>query len=71
MTVERVLGLTELAAPAARVHHAAGQVDCLQVILGVSVSLVDLAADEAGEGGGTVLADILLAGRLKIRHGIA
>ena len=72
MTVERMLGLAKLGAPAAGVHHPmVGQVYRRQVVLGVGVGLVQLPADEAEEGGGAVLPDILLARRLKIRRGIA
>jgi len=72
VTVQRMLGLAELTAPAAGVDQPlVGQVYGLQVVLGVRVCLVHLPADEADEGGGAVLADILLAGRLKIRRGVA
>ena len=66
-----MLSLAELGAPAAGVERGAGQVDGLQVVLGIGVGLVDLAAQQAGKGGGPLLADVLLAGRLKIRRCVA
>ncbi len=65
-----MLGLAELGTPRAGVDRRAGHVNSFQMVLGVSIGLVDLAAEKAGECGGPLLADVQLAGRLEIGRSI-